>query len=210
MQAVRIVEEEWEVGSTLDALGTSKSDLTRIVTAAVAAKADFTPHDPANAAGQLSYIYGTRALRDVFCPKGWEVNRHDNIESVYCPKRGVKIIFQNADSACDILRDPKAISDKGPAAERAIERGQGDLFPELLEHHYRKVNASIIYLFVHINGSDVRAELSRPKAIESKQFDGFHERIFLIKAGEWTDVVLLDETKEPVEQDFDISVTRKA
>lgn len=70
--AAKIIEEDFEVGATLDAFGVSKLEMVRVVTAAVGAKADFTGHDPSNAAGQLSYIYGTRALRDLFCLKGWE------------------------------------------------------------------------------------------------------------------------------------------
>ena len=82
---------------------------------------------PLNAAGQLSYIYGTGALRDTLRAKGWQIDRTGNIESTYDPKTGIKIVFQNADSACEDGRDPKAISDKGPAAIKAVEAANPDL-----------------------------------------------------------------------------------
>lgn len=73
----------------------------------------------------------------------------------------------------------------------------------------KKANASILYFFVYINGEDVRAELSRPKSIEGKQFDGFHERIYIIKAGEWAEVMPRRDSEELETQDFEIAVTRK-
>jgi hypothetical protein len=109
MPSDRIVAQDYEVGSRLDQLGLSASELIGVVHQAVAAKANYVLNQPLNAAGQLSYIYGTGALRDALRAKGWEIDRTGNIEATYNPKTGMKIVFQNADSACEDDRDPMAI-----------------------------------------------------------------------------------------------------
>ena len=75
---------------------------------------------------------------------------------------------------------------------------------------YKKENAALWYLFVHINGDDVRAELSFPKHIEDGQFKGFNERIYIIKPGEWASMMPKVDDNEPPAQDFEINVTRKS
>jgi hypothetical protein len=213
MAADRIIARDYEVASRLDQLGLSAPELVGVVHQAVAAKAGFVLNHPVNAAGQLSYIYGTGALRDTLRPKGWQIDRTGNIEATFDPKTGIKIVFQNADSACEDNRDPKAISDKGPAASKAVDLGQHNLFPEFdAEDHekHQRENAALWYLFVCINGDDVRAELSFPKRIEDGQFKGFNERIYIIKPGEWASMMpQVDDGDEGPAQDFEINVTRK-
>jgi hypothetical protein len=160
----------------------------------------------------LSYIYGTGALRDMLRAKGWQIDRTSNIEATFDPNTGMKIVFQNADSACEDHRDPKAISEKGPAAIRAVDLGQHNLFPEYDAEdkaRAKRENAALWYLFVYINGDDVRAELSFPKRIEDGQFKGFNERIYVIKPGEWANMITVADDDEPPAQDFEINVTRK-
>lgn len=212
MTASRIVSQDYEVGSRLDQLGLTAAELIEVVKQAVAAKANCVLNFPLNAAGQLSYIYGTGALRDVLRMKGWEIDRTGNIEATYNPKTGMKIVFQNVDSACEDNRDPKAISDKGPAATRAVDSGQGNLFKEFEEEDRRaraRENASLWYFCVHINGDDVRAELAFPKSIEEKQFKHFNERIYIIKPGEWASIMPAEGDDEMPAQEFEINVTRK-
>jgi hypothetical protein len=64
-------------------------------------------------------------------------------------------------------------------------------------------------LFVHINGDEVRAELSFPKSIEDKQFKSFNERIYIIKSGEWASMMPKTSDSDLPAQDFEITVTRK-
>lgn len=213
MGADRILAQDFEVASRLDQLRLTAGELILVVHQAVAAKANFVLNHPLNAAGQLSYIFGTGALREVLRPKGWEIDRTGNIEATFDPHTGIKVVFQNADSACDDSRDPKAISDKGPAASKAVDVGQRSLFAEFdVEDSakVRKENAALWYFFVHINGDDVRAELSFPKHIEDGQFKGFNERIYMIKPGEWASMTPKQANDEPDVQDFEINVTRKS
>ena len=213
MVADRIVAQDTRSHRDWIELGLTASELIGVVHQAVAAKAAFVLNHPLNAAGQLSYIYGTGALRDALRPKGWQIDRTGNIEATIDPGSGMKIVFQNADSACDDGRDPKAISDKGPAASKAVDQGQQSLFPEYDiedEEKRKKENAALWYLFVYINGDDVRAELSFPKRIEDGQFKGFNERIYIIKPGEWTSMMPKVDDTEPPAQDFEVNITRKS
>lgn len=59
MAADGILGKDSEVASRLDQLGLSAGELIRAVHHAVAAEADCALNHPLNAAGQLSYIFGT-------------------------------------------------------------------------------------------------------------------------------------------------------
>src|SRR6267142_872422 len=213
MAADCIVSQDYEIESRLNQLGLSVSELIGVIHQAVAAKANYVLNQPMNAAGQLSYIYGTGALRDLLRSKGWVIDRTGNLEATFDPTTGIKIVFQNADSACEDDRDPKAISDKGTAAEEAVELGQSNLFPQFDkedEAKRKQTNAALWYFFVFINGDDVRAELSFPKRIEDKQFKGFNERIYILKRGEWVSIMPTHVDDEPAAHDFEINVTRRS
>lgn len=209
MEAARVFREEYEVSRQLSLFSVTKDELIDVVRAAVAGKADAIENDPIWAANSFANSYGTRALRQLFRSKGWELDREDNLESVYDPATGIKIVFQNADNACNDAKGPRAIQGKGPAAIRAIDNGQGSLFPEIEEAEEIRDNATIWYLFVYINKDDVRAELSWPKPISAQQFIAFRERIFLIQKGEWGTVAPIVDISGDDLLDFEVNVTRK-
>lgn len=202
-----VFKEEIEVMTRLIALGATKSELVDAVRAAVGGRRDATPYDPISAGGQFAWIFGTRRLRAIYVPQGWEIDRTDNVESIFNPKTGIKIIYQSAERAGDLVFDPLAISPKGSGSARAVENGQGEFWPEIRAREIRKTNAASWYLFVYANGDDVRAELSYPKAIEGDQFHGFNDRIVLVSKGEWQGIDLTPDVEES--PDFDVSVTRK-
>ncbi len=111
MAADRIIAQDYEVASRLDQLGLSAPELIGVVHQAVAAKAGFVLNHPVNAAGQLSYIYGTGALRDTLRTKGWQIDRTGNIEATFDPKTGIKIVFlpeRNQKDTIDIPDEVKS------------------------------------------------------------------------------------------------------
>jgi hypothetical protein len=140
-------------------------------------------------------------------PKGWQKRSTGNIECVFHPLLGVKIIYQNANRAGDTLFPPTSASPKGPGSVKAVQSAQGELFETVREAEIVEENAAVFYLFVEAEGKNVRAELSRPKAILDDQFHGFHERIILLQSGEWEGIDLTPD-EEPAPE-FDIEVTRK-
>lgn len=167
-----------------------------------------TGFHPLSAGGLLSWIQGTGQPRRIFLPHGWEVCRRDNIESIFNPGIGIKVVFQNAERAGDPLLQPIATSKKGAGSARAIELGQYELWPEVKAKEVAEVTATTWVLFVYADGDDGRAELSCPMAINEEQFDGFHERILLIEKGGWGAVMpLVDDDEPPAE--YEVPVTRK-
>jgi len=210
MPTTKILADDWEVEPRLLALGLDRENLLKVVFAAVQARNDTTSNDPANAAGWFSYSYGTRTLREVFCGEKWMLDRTDSIESILNPNLGIKVAFQNVDSAADPNREPRARSKKGAGSERAVDNNQLNLW--LLPEIENVVSASpdsssIWFLMVYVNGSDVRAELSLPISIKDNQFTDFVERIFLIKGGEWSDFEINE--LEDDNDSFEVHVSRK-
>lgn len=201
-----VVAQEPQVLSRLEQLGLTKHELIDVVRAAVGARRNTSAFHPVSAGGLQSWIAGTTHLRRVFVPQGWEASRRDNIESIFNRDTKIKVIFQNADRAGDPVADPIASSKKGAGSARAVESGQYDLFPMLRQHELDEEQAPTWCLFVHVNGDDVCAELSCPRAIVDAQFDGFHERILLVQKNEWETPDLVDESP-PME--FEVPVSRK-
>lgn len=207
MPVTKIVRDDWEVDARLAAFRVTRAEIIGIVRAAVASRKDSVLYDPCGTEGTFSYTFGTRALREVFCARGYEVARRDNIEGAYDAERGVKMIFQNAAVAADPIRSPRAIHPKGNGAVNAIEIGQGYLFRHMEEEDKKELEedkATLLVLFVSVDGDEVTAELSCPSPIPGRQFSGFHERIFILRPGEWGK--LSSPASGP---DFEISVTRK-
>jgi len=204
---VPVLVEEIEVVPRLEQLGTTKAALLDVVRTAVGARRNATLFHPLSAGGLLSWIEGTAHLRRTFEPTGWNICRRDNIESVFNPEIGIKIIFQNAERAGDPLYDPIATSRKGAGTARAVELGQYELFPEIREREIAEATAMTWVLFVYADGADVRAELSCPIAINDEQFDGFHERILLVRKGEWDEPDLRVDDEPPA--DYEVTVSRK-
>ncbi|WP_145748640.1 hypothetical protein [Nitrospirillum amazonense] len=207
-RAVVVLAEEMEVVPRLEQLGLPKAALLDVVRAAVGSRRNATPFHPLSAAGQFSWIEGTTHLRRVFVPQGWEVCRRDNIESIFNESVGIKVVFQNADRAGDPLYDPIASSKKGAGSARAVELGQYELFPEHKIKETAEITAAAWMLFVYADGDDVRAELSCPIAINDEKYDGFHERILLVKKGEWDGPNPLADDSEPP-ADYEVTVSRK-
>ncbi|CAA2105409.1 hypothetical protein MBUL_03178 [Methylobacterium bullatum] len=213
MRPTRIIRDEWEVEQRLAELGTNKAEMIEIARKASAARADSTEDDPRSGGGLLSWIYGTRALRKTFRPKGWKRNSADNIPSVVNRETGIKFIFQNADSAADALRDPKAISDKKKASERLVAAAQMSFdFPEAEreDEEFIDIPSTAFYYFVAMtDNGDLISELSSPRAIEGGQFNGFHERIFIINPGDVERIDVMDDADDDQLPDFDVIVTSK-
>jgi len=202
-----VLAEEFEVTPRLEELGLSKAELVDAVRAAVGARRTSTDFHPASAGGLLSWIAGTAHLRRLFVPRGWEICRRENIESIFNPATQIKVIFQNAEHAGDPIFDPIATSKKGAGSARAVESGQYELFPVIRDRELAEINAPTWCLFVFAEGNDVRAELSCPRAIVAEQYEGFHERILLIQKGEWETSDPLVDDVPPIE--FEVPVSRK-
>jgi len=203
-----VLAEDYEVVPRLAQLGLRRDLLLEVVRAATGARRSATGFYPLSAGGLLSWIEGTGQLRRIFLPNGWDICRRDNIESIFHPEVGLKVVFQNAERAGDPLRDPIATSKKGAGSARAVELGQYELWPKETAKEVVELSATTWVLFVYADGDDVRAELSCPIAVNEEQFDGFHERIILVGKGGWDATEpLVDSDEPPVE--YEVMVSRK-
>ena len=209
MLAAQVYVEEWDVDRRLIAFGITRTDLTAIVRAVVAARADATDDDPVSAEGQFAYIFGTRHLRRLFCAKGYMRHRQENIESVKHPDRDLKIVYQSVDLACYTPHNPRAISGKGSGSDRVIDAAQGSLFdPDEHAAQFASLDIGVWYFCVSVDGDDIRAELSLPTGISGGNFENFRERIYILKAGEWPMIdIKRDPNQGPAE--FEPVVSRK-
>ncbi|GAA5055193.1 hypothetical protein GCM10023208_18810 [Erythrobacter westpacificensis] len=207
-----VLAEEFQTAPRLAELGMTAADLLDIVRVAVGARRNAVMFHPASAPGLFSWLEGTGQMRRVFLAKeSWELSRRDNIESVYNPQLGIKIIFQNAERAGDPIFEPLAANRKGAASARAVDLGQIEMFPEHRiekERTAAELNATVWILFVEAEGQRVRAEFSCPKAISDEQYAGFHERILLVQDGEWDKPDPQSVDGEPP-ADYEVTVTRK-
>jgi hypothetical protein len=211
MLAELIHAEDWEIDPRLQFFGVTRLELVKVALAVVAARADKTDNDPGGAEGQLAYIYGTRNTCALFRTKGWNLHRQENIQSVCHPTKDLRVVYQSVDLAARRIHRPQAISGKGSGSDRFIDVAQGDLFteeqlsaPNLVK--LGKIDAGLWYFCVSVNGDDVCAELSLPTCIKEKNFQGFIERIFIIRPGEWSKLVA--KPKDDATE-FEPFVTRK-
>lgn len=215
MQRVRILDSKFEIEDRLMELGLTEEALIRIVSKAVAAYNSSVHMDPVSAARINAYNMGTRAIRQELLPKGWKLDRTDNVESTINPVTNIKLMYQNVDSAADRDREPKAISKKGSAINKMVMHSQLD-FCDLWGAEFQPPQVSEVwFLCVYINDGVIQAELSCPSNIIRKQFNGFIERIFLVKAGDWNNIKIDGKhyfhSKDDIllEEDIEITISRK-
>jgi len=214
MIPVRIYHETHEADARLVAFGVTRPELIEVVKGVVGARADAVENDPVTAEGQFAYIFGTRFVRALFRTKGWNLHRKDNIEAVCHPERELRVIYQSVDLAASKHHRPQAVSGKGSAADRQISAAQGDLFAKMeaeAPHAVRtvKFDTGIWYFCVSVDGDNVRAELSLPTGVEGGNFQGFIERIFIVKDDEWPGIAGKRDDDELPPAEFEPEVSRK-
>lgn len=189
-----IVFEEIEVESRLNEFGFKTEDAAKICEGALYGRNLTSGLQPKTAEGLLKYIFGVEALREVLLSSNavkYEIFSKSNIEGVFDPINGRKIMFQMVDQACG-LNDPQPKSKIGDGKRRLIEESRtAFLFPEWEEEERcreaRTValsSAECWYFIMSIDSNGVVCcELSRPKSVDDEKFDGFYERVLIFKYG---------------------------
>jgi hypothetical protein len=206
-----IYKDDWEIDARLVPFAVTRPELVEIAKGVLGARSESVENDPVTAEGQFAYIYGTRYMRTAWRRKGWLLWRENNIESVRHPKIDWKVVYQNVDIAAATEHDPRAVSGKKSGSERLLDLAQGSLFPPAkLEGKsiFKATNSGVWFFCVSVNGDDVRAELSLPLRVADGNFSGFVERIFIVRGGEWPELVR-SPLPETAPTDFEPVVTRK-
>ena len=210
MSAATIYQEQFEVNSKLFDFGVTIEELGRIAFDAVSARNEATILHPANAPGTYSYMAGVATLRMVFLNKrGWEITKHHGVEGISNKNLGAVILFQNVDNACG-TDDPCPISNKGSGVAGLVENPVGYLWPYMENEDRARDNTHVWFFCVSCYDGSVRAELSRPRAIENGNFGMFAERIFIIQDDDWSGSSDKANKDDNGDQDFEINVSKKA
>jgi len=195
---------------------TDKHEIWEIVLAALQGRNGVNPNHADSAAGTYAYHEGVMMLGQVFRRKEWDRPREKGIYPVVNEDLGIKIIFQNVDTATQTNRKPKPISmRKRPAVERVLDEDQPYFFEDMdkeREERVRLAQASracqVWFLCVSEDGY---AELSRFTDLEGGQFKKEIERIFIITAEDWDGSPDMNRSPAPDRDDemFEPEVSRK-
>lgn len=207
--APAIVSEPDEVSAALARISLDKETVVAVARAAAAARAEVLPIDPISAPGWFAYAHGVRHIRLRLLPQdGWRSSRADNVESAVNDELGIQLCFQNVDKACDPNREPHAISRKGAAARRQVADGQGELFASLNNDDRYGCAPTVWVICVEATDSSLKAEVSCPMTFEGSQFDGFHDRIFVLDE-DFDSLETVNEDDISDLDDLDVPVSKK-
>lgn len=213
-----IVSDKIEVASRLNDFGLKQEDAAKICEGVLHGRNLSSSLQPKTAEGQLKYIFGVEALREVLLSSGiaeYEIFSKSNIEGVFDPVHGRKIMFQMVDQACGV-NDPQPKSKIGDGKKRLIEESRtAFLFPEWEEEERcREAKADALstaecwYFMMSIDDNDgVCCELSRPKSVDDEKFNGFHERIKIFKYGEFEPTGTYRHSQDDDDDIFEIKPT---
>lgn len=187
-----------EVSNKLAERGTSRELMMAVLDAMVAAKNECTDNDPAGSRGWRAWQMGTRRNREVHVGiSDWQKDDTDQISSIVSKKLGLRIVICNTDDGtCMDAGEPQNCSKKGVGNEKAIDGNQISLFPDAELPAARKTSGdnivvlkaartsvgpvTTLYFCAHIQGDEVRAELSCPVSFEGGFFGKFVERIYIV------------------------------
>lgn len=217
MIPINIIKGEADVSDALSSFSTTPEELIDVIKNTLAVRLGCVSIDVVNAKGSLSHILGTRYLRELFIKKRWHIKRQKNVETIAHPNSGLQIAYQNVDIAANLYREPRAISAKGRGTIELVSEAQGLLFsskelPQISRTNANsaKLNKMIWYLCVSFHEDEtVSAELSLPKMITNGNFDGFHERIFLIENSNYNELRDLEPRQEADRFEIEPIIKRK-
>jgi hypothetical protein len=215
--ACRIYTHEWEVEPKLAEFNVSLAEMLHVVEKVVGARDDAVDNDPLGTPGTFAYIFGTRNLRALWAPKGWEKYREENVEAIREPATGRQIIYQNVDLA-GTARSPLAIRGKGAGNRRLVDAGQGSLFPddEIPEALPALPGALPLVWYFCVSDNQrggerhIGAELSLPLPFKGDNFGGFIQRIIIRPSSPWVGARIQSDRPDddgPVE--FEPKISRK-
>ncbi len=206
----------------LASLNMTAAELTEVVLAAVGAKNSCTENDPAGSPGWMAWKEGSRRLREIYRPKGFQKSNEDGVPWLVDPASGTRFCVCNTDDGTGIAgSEPQQRSKKGPATDRAVSKNSSPLFDACgVDMPVRRAGPVVRqpfsiqswYLCIYIEDGVVRAELSLPTGMSGGFFDGFSERIIIIgpEAGTLNSVSRrTDPEDDGGEDEFDIPVSRK-
>lgn len=170
----------------LHELGLKNEWLEEVGLKALAAHNQTTTHDALTASGTYAFLETVRALRDILCPKGWEIVRQHNLELTKHPEKNIFIIVSSGtkdtgkEHGHPMTRNPKGRQTKKVVAYNAkLLRLPG------MEYNFDvKEEQNIIWMLLYCidtEKTEMRLEISLPTKmdIDELRVSGWHQRIIL-------------------------------
>lgn len=219
MKTAVIRSEEWDVESRLADFGLNRQLLNEVIEAAVLGRSGCNENDPPGSYGWEAYRMATRRARELLRTEGWDGDNAGGIASVVNHDRRFRMVFMNADDGTGTLDQcPQNRCRKGANSERIAARN-GYLFDasELeipagpVPHHD---GYTTWYLCVYIKGDPdkditVRAELTLMSEFTNGYFNGFAEKIVLVKDGDWSGPRRNLDDGDDDEDEYEVRVVRR-
>lgn len=204
----------FDVNRRLESLGLTIDILLDAVRAGFTGRSNCSELDPPMYPGQTMWAHTLRRLRQGTAPIGWKPDNASNYCVSLSPDEQVAIAVATGDAYTgrpDAI--PSTSSPKGPCTVEAVALNQlvldlrlpgEDALPQPVDVCKRQT----WLLLIHLDQSEVRAELSLPSSLdEQDRVTGWRERIILPSVDFDPDQIQLP-TDEP--GDIDIDVRRRA
>lgn len=219
MKTAVIRSEEWDVESRLADFGLNRHLLLEVIEAAVLGRSGCNENDPPGSYGWEAYRMATRRARELLRSDGWEGDNSGGIASVVNHRQRFRMVFMNADGGTGTLDQcPQNRCKKGANSERIAARN-GYLF----DANEMTIPAAPVpyhdgyttwYLCVFIKGDPdkditVRAELTLMSEFTNGYFNGFAEKIVLVKDGDWSGPRRDSDDGDDDEDEYEVRVVRR-
>ena len=205
----------WDVRQRLAALcGLEVEVLQTAVQTGHVAFLSCTDNDPPFIPGTYAWSRTLRALREGLIGSGWRKDDSGNYSLTVSDRHRINIVVASGDDLTGLVHsgDPRTKSPKGPRTENVVEaNAQGDLFPHTLPRRSSSADGrpyDTWVLLMRVKAEELRAELSRPTAMEDGHISGWSERIIL-PLGK-VDPTAIDIAPDDFGPDFDLDLRRIA
>ena len=215
--ASTIVHEDYLADRRLGEMGLSATELRDVIEQGEFMRAQATEHDPLAAGPSDAYRYRVRSFRDVYCPRGWTIDREANLERTCSPCGRRAIITRGGDRGVGIKKaHPQPSRPVGEVTAReATKNASLALNPDWFNMPVSTSPAAgdrdreTWMLLVYRERDVVRSELSRPAGVTGEgRVLTWVERILLPEIDLSIDPSKMQPaTTEP--EAIDVPVTRK-
>ncbi|RJP89363.1 MAG: hypothetical protein C4518_10295 [Desulfobacteraceae bacterium] len=183
--------EQFEI---IKSIGVQVKWLNDICLRALAAYNNATQYDAINAAGSYAYFAAVRAMREILCPLGWEMQREQNLEFTVNKKTGIRIIVSSGNKYTgNEFENPKTKNSKGGQTQKIVDENyyhqQLDLplkVSKTIPNQPEKIKPTWILLhYIDPFKKEMRSELSMPLEIDFKE----------LKVSSWGNRIILPVIK---------------
>lgn len=177
-----IVHEGWAANARLGILGLDLERIVEVVRIGELARAQSTAFDPLTAGGYDAFRYRVRAIREAYCPLGWQVARPFGLE-LLTSADGSRSLLTRAGTAGVGIRDadPQPKGEIGDGTAAAVENAGPLLFNQkwFQVQGLGKPDRETWMLLVYASRKVVRSELSFGAELASGRVGRWFERIIL-------------------------------